>query len=397
MLLFAWHIYTHISNRLIFVFVFNIFFFFFFKWLIYVTSVTLVDIHSHVWSLTMYCNKWQQVFFETNHLWPEIRCVPVCSSQNIKIKTFSLSCHMCPHFEWTICQAEMTATWTPVQLNTLIYSVGAEGPRCDFLAPHQRNPTECCQRVISLAVAHLERKNCKEGRNHVVVDRAQELCENCGGRPIYTQSETHLCCFPGQVKTVIVMISEAACISEYIMSLCCCPGQVKTFSVTNSDSLHTSAYYIIYLRCSSGEVRTFTATDSDCAYTDNLDKLCPASSRLHLKVGAQVCITLDIISIPLQGRARVFVCIIGRSCYKYNFCRNKTFVTTKHVFCCNKSMLAVTKLLSQQNHVCHDKRACCDKTFVVTKIILVAAPASDTLVSRGSLLEGTALDLVGLN
>ena len=60
-------------------------------------------------------------------------------------------------------------------------------------------------------------------------------------------------------------------------------------------------------------------------------------------------------------------------------------------------MLAVTKLLSQQNHVCHDKRACCDKTFVGTKIILVAAPASDTLVSRGSLLEGTALDLVGLN
>ena len=50
------------------------------------------------------------------------------------------------------------------------------------------------------------------------------------------------------------------------------------------------------------------------------------------------------------------------------------FAATKHVFCCDKSMLAATKCLSQQNYVGHDKicllwqKFCCDKhTFVVTK------------------------------
>ena len=45
--------------------------------------------------------------------------------------------------------------------------------------------------------------------------------------------------------------------------------------------------------------------------------------------------------------------ISGGSCRKYNFCRDKhvchdkhVFVTTKHVFCCDKSMLATIKLLS---------------------------------------------------
>ena len=120
------------------------------------------------------------------------------------------------------------------------------------------------------------------------------------------------------------------------MSLRCCPGQVKMFTATDADSLHTSVYYIIYLHCSSGEVRTFTATDSESAYTDNLDKLCPASSRLHLKVGAQVCITL--------GRDCVFISITGSSCYKHHFCCDKTFVMTnvfvmtKHVFCHNKKV-----------------------------------------------------------
>ena len=56
--------------------------------------------------------------------------------------------------------------------------------------------------------------------------------------------------------------------------------------------------------------------------------------------------------------------VIGGSCHKYNFSRDKHM--TKHVFCRNKSM-----------HVfCRDKH-----TFVATKIILVAAPANDGRVS----------------
>ena len=123
--------------------------------------------------------------------------------------------------------------------------------------------------------------------------------------------------------------------------------------------------------------------------------------------------------------------IISGSCHKHHFCRDKCFVATKHVFCCNKSMLAVTTFvatklcLSWQNIFCHktfvvtnicgDKRVCCEKSklvmttllprqnyichdknmfvttsillsrqkmyFVVTYMIFVAAPANDTLTA----------------
>ena len=70
-------------------------------------------------------------------------------------------------------------------------------------------------------------------------------------------------------------------------------------------------------------------------------------------------------------------CIIGGSCHKYNFCRNKhLFVATIIVFVATKTNL------SQQKYVCRNKKDmfCYDKhiCFVVTKMILVAAPANDT-------------------
>ena len=48
-------------------------------------------------------------------------------------------------------------------------------------------------------------------------------------------------------------------------------------------------------------------------------------------------------------------------------------------------IFVMTKLLSRQAYFCHEKRCvlsrqtrvCCDKTFVTTKMIFVAAPASD--------------------
>ena len=101
----------------------------------------------------------------------------------------------------------------------------------------------------------------------------------------------------------------------------------------------------------------------------------------------------------------------GGSCHKYNFVAIKVFhdehvfvmtnrclswqnmsfvmtksmlmfVTTKY-FCCNQHL---TKALSQQAYFCCDKkrvllqqtRVCHNKTFVTTKIILVAAPANNT-------------------
>ena len=76
----------------------------------------------------------------------------------------------------------------------------------------------------------------------------------------------------------------------------------------------------------------------------------------------------------------VTLIVIGKSCYKYRFCRDKhMFVATKHVFCYNRSMLVVKKLLSQQTYFCHDK------TFVATNIchdIRVRVISRATVYSR---------------
>ena len=68
-----------------------------------------------------------------------------------------------------------------------------------------------------------------------------------------------------------------------------------------------------------------------------------------------------------------------------------SFVTTKvclsqQNFCHDKQILVATKLLSQQRFVanfCHNKHLFVvtknnNKTFVMTKILLVAAPTSDS-------------------
>ena len=49
--------------------------------------------------------------------------------------------------------------------------------------------------------------------------------------------------------------------------------------------------------------------------------------------------------------------IIGGSCHKYHFCRDKqVFVKTKHIFCRNKSFVATIICLSRQAYSCCDKR-----------------------------------------
>ena len=88
-------------------------------------------------------------------------------------------------------------------------------------------------------------------------------------------------------------------------------------------------------------------------------------------------------NVQLAVELAVPVTIIGGSCRKYNFCCNKSmlcatkvlsqqayfcpdkqvFLATKHVFCSDKIMLVATKLLSRQ-------KFCCGKhTFVVTKFV----------------------------
>ena len=69
------------------------------------------------------------------------------------------------------------------------------------------------------------------------------------------------------------------------------------------------------------------------------------------------------------------LCLLQQTCV----CHDKTFVATN--ICHNKHNFVATRcVLSQQMCVCHDKHVFCgDKTFVATKMMLVAAPANDTV------------------
>ena len=62
------------------------------------------------------------------------------------------------------------------------------------------------------------------------------------------------------------------------------------------------------------------------------------------------------------GTSVIFVMTNILSQQRCVFHNKHVFVMTKHVFCHDKSMLGVTKLLLWQNYVCHDK------SFIVTDI-----------------------------
>ena len=83
------------------------------------------------------------------------------------------------------------------------------------------------------------------------------------------------------------------------------------------------------------------------------------------------------LPLSLAIKRYIFLTIIGRSCHRYHFCCDKSFVVTNtclspqtHV-CGNK-----TRLLQQQKYACCDKfflrqdYVCCDKSFVVTNTCL---------------------------
>ena len=71
--------------------------------------------------------------------------------------------------------------------------------------------------------------------------------------------------------------------------------------------------------------------------------------------------------------------IIGGSCHKFVFCRDKhLFFMTKQVFCCDKSMPDATKVLSWQKYFSLNKpfvmaNICRDKNNSVTKLLLQQA------------------------
>ena len=80
-------------------------------------------------------------------------------------------------------------------------------------------------------------------------------------------------------------------------------------------------------------------------------------------------------------------------CHKYNFCRDKSFVATNTCLSRENTSFVATKVCLSRQNFCRDKHilsqqktcfCCCDKHKKhATKIILVAAPANDTLQHGG--------------
>ena len=76
----------------------------------------------------------------------------------------------------------------------------------------------------------------------------------------------------------------------------------------------------------------------------------------------------------------VLCCIIGGSCHKCHFCRDK--------YSSRQTRVCRDLLLSRQTRVCRDLLLSRQNTsFVTTKMILVAAPANDSVVSWRSALS----------
>ena len=92
--------------------------------------------------------------------------------------------------------------------------------------------------------------------------------------------------------------------------------------------------------------------------------------------------------LSLAGAATRIIFVVTKVLLRQKYaCRNKTFVTTNtfvatKVFSRQKYFVATNIIFSLRQMFCHGKH-----TFVVTKIILVAAPANDSLQPDSVVLQ----------
>ena len=99
----------------------------------------------------------------------------------------------------------------------------------------------------------------------------------------------------------------------------------------------------------------------------------------HLFFMTNTCLSWQNMSFVVTK-----VCLSQHIFVATNICHNNSFVTTK-IFCGDKHKYFATKVLSRQSYFCHNKRCvlswqthvCCNRSFVATKMILVAALADD--------------------
>ena len=84
----------------------------------------------------------------------------------------------------------------------------------------------------------------------------------------------------------------------------------------------------------------------------------------------------SVVQYRWQELPQVSFLLRQKFCHDKRVCWDKhVFVTTKQVFCCNKSMLVTTKFSSWRTRVCRDKHnfVTTDKVFVSTKTFVVAS------------------------
>ena len=109
---------------------------------------------------------------------------------------------------------------------------------------------------------------------------------------------------------------------------------------------------------------------------------------MSCRISVCICLYVSCRQFCRQAATSIFFVATNVLSRQTRACRLKhVFVSTKHVFCRDKSTLVATKISWQQKDVAINvlwlqTRVCRHKTFVATKMILVAAPATDSLFSR---------------
>ena len=162
--------------------------------------------------------------------------------------------------------------------------------------------------------------------------------------------------------------------SMFVATFCC---DKLTFVATNTCLPRRNTSFVVSKVCLS---RHFAVTN---LLLSRQTRVCRDETRL-LSCQKYVCpdiccdkLTFVATNTCLPRRNTSFV--VSKVCLSRHLLRQTYFCRDKHVFCRNKRNFAATKVLSRRAKDVSRQKTC----FVATKMILVAAPASDSMQRCG--------------
>ena len=103
----------------------------------------------------------------------------------------------------------------------------------------------------------------------------------------------------------------------------------------------------------------------------------PQSKKFEVARCKQSCLCLESLCCAIYYSVVLPLCLLTLRSLRWPDVSDKTFVTTK-IFCCDKHNFVATSILLLRQKMCFVTTNTC-LCFVVTKIILVAASANDSL------------------